>query len=202
MGAVLAMKIWVCMAALAVLVGCQPIVQRLTGTAPAAQAVLPAGAASDPVMRVQIPSRGASAVLSRVAVNKDVETWLAADNISLSFRQGVLVASRGLGFDLMGADAQNSLNAIAGQSAEVYRRQMRYLTGDNHSTYLTAGCSMVFAGPETVNGRQLQRLEERCQARQSRFTNLFWLDGSGQIVQSRQWVSPQIGYLTANVGQK
>jgi len=202
MGAVLAMKVFVCVMALALLAGCQPAIQRLMGVQPGTQVVVPAEALSGPQMRVQIQSRGANAVLSRVAVNRDVETWLAVDNISLSFRQGVLVASRGLGFDLMAADAQNTLDAFAGQGAEVYRRQMRYLTGDNQSTFLTAGCSMVFVGPETVGGQSLQRLEERCQARQNLFTNLFWLDGSGQIVQSRQWVSPQIGYLTASLRQR
>ena len=191
------MKAFVLVTALAVLAGCQPAVQRLMGAKSTTQVDLPVEALTGPVMRVDIPSRGASAALSRVAVNKDVETWLATDNISLSFRQGVLVASRGLGFDLMAADAQNSLDAIAGQRDEVYRRQMRYLTGDHHSAYLTAGCSMTFVGPETKGGQRLQRLEERCQARANLFTNIFWLNDSGQIVQSRQWVSPEIGYLNA-----
>jgi len=202
MGAVLAMKALICVMALSLLAGCAPVIQRLTGAQSGTPVVVSAEALQGPSMSVQIPSRGANAVLSRVAVNRDVETWLAVDNISLSFRQGVLVASRGLGFDLMAADAQNTLDALAGQGAEVYRRQMRYLTGDNHSTYLTAGCSMVVVGPETVGGQQLQRLEERCQARQSQFTNLFWRDGSGRIVQSRQWVSPQIGYLSATLRAK
>jgi hypothetical protein len=202
MGAVLAMKALICVVAFSMLAGCQSVVQPLIGEKPSAPVVLPAEALSGPQMHVQISSRGAAALLSRVAVNKDVETWLAVDNISLSFRQGILVATRGLGFDLMGADAQNSLDAIAGQGPEVYRRQMRYLTGDNHSTYLTAGCSIVSVGAETVDGQRLQKFEEQCQARQNRFTNLYWQNGSGQIVQSKQWVSPQIGYMTTNLRKK
>lgn len=189
-------------AALMVLVGCQPVVQQLTGTKAQVSASLSDEVLAGSVMQVQIPSRGADATLSLVAVNKDVETWLATDNISLSFRRGVLVATRGLGFDLMAADAQNSLNAIAGMGPEIYRRQMRYLTSDNHSAYLTAGCSMSFAGSEVVSGQSLQRLEERCQAHSNLFTNIFWLNGSGQIVQSRQWVSPQIGYLNSSLRRR
>ena len=201
MGAVLEMTDFirvVCVTALAVLAGCQPV-QQLTGTKAQAQVVLPPEALAGPVMQVQIPSREADAALSRVAVNKDVETWLATDDISLSFRRGVLVASRGLGFDLMAGDAENSLTAIAGHGPEVYRRQMRYLTGEHHSTYLTAGCSMSFVGSEIVGGQRLQRLEERCQTRKNLFTNLFWLNQAGQIIQSRQWVSPQIGYLSTSL---
>lgn len=196
------MKLFLCVAAIGLSIGCQPILQRLSGASPTAQNIaLSNDAQTGPVMRIDIPSRNAKASLSRVAVNKDVETWLAVDNISLSFRQGVLVASRGLGFDLMGADAQGTLNAISGQGDEVYRHQMRYLSGDNHSTYLMAGCSMKSIGTVVVDAQRLQRLEETCKARRNNFTNIFWLNGLGDIVQSRQWVSPEIGYIMTRVDQ-
>jgi len=177
------------------LAGCLPVLQA-GGKAPAGQRVTVAATAlSGAVLQVQIPSRGADAPLSLAAVNGDVETWMAVDDISLSFRRGVLVASRGLGFDLMGADAQTTLDAMAGRQGGVYRRQMRYLTGDHHSTWLMAGCTMKEAGPEVVGGRSLSRFEEACQARQHVFTNVFWRDGDGRIVRSRQWLSPEIGYV-------
>lgn len=203
MGAVLAMKPFVSvivagMAAL-LLTGCQPALQRLSGApAPVPAALSPEVLASTP-MQVRIPSRGAAAALFRVAVNQDVETWLSADNVSLSFRQGVLVASRGLGFDLMGADATGTLAALQGGGEAIYRRQMRFLTGDHRTTYLMAGCTMAAAGAEMVAGKQTQRLEEHCEAHRHKFTNLFWVDGSGKILRSRQWVSPEIGYLEGNV---
>lgn len=204
MGAVLAMKTFlsvVSVIAMAALTGCQPVVQKLTG-ASQGQVTLPPEALAGPVMLVEIPSREASAVLVRVAVNKDVETWLATDNISLSFQRGVLVASRGLGFDLMAADAGNSLTAIAGEGPEVYRRHMRYLNGEHHSAYLMAGCGMTFVGSEAVEGQHLQRLEEHCQTRKNQFTNTFWLNEAGEIDRSRQWVSPQIGYLSTKLRSK
>lgn len=193
------MKVILAAAALAVLAGCQPVIQRLTGTKPPEQVALSAEALSGPVMRAQIRSRGADAKLSRVAISNNVETWLAVDNISLSFRSGVLVASRGLGFDLMGADASTTLSAIAGQGKAEYRRQMRYLTGDHKSTYLMAGCRMTRAGSEVVGGQSLQRIEEKCIARRNEFTNIFWRNGSGKIVQSRQWISPEIGYVRTSL---
>lgn len=197
MGAVLAMKPFVLVMAALLLTGCQTALQRLSGSpAPVAAALSPEVLASPP-MQVRIPSRGAGAVLFRVAVNQDVETWLSADNISLSFRQGVLVASRGLGFDLMGADASGTLAALQGQGEPVYRRQMRFLTGDHRTTYLMAGCTLTAAGAEVVAGRQTQRLEEQCKAHQHQITNLFWVDGSGRILRSRQWIGPEIGYLEA-----
>jgi len=196
------MRLLLYVVVLSLTMGCQPVLQRLLDTPPAPQNLtLTSEMLTAPVMRVDIPSRNARAQLSRVAVNKDVETWMAVDNISLSFRQGVLVASRGLGFDLMGADAQGTLNAFSGQGEEVYRRQMRYLSGDNHSTYLMAGCRMKTIGIEVIDTQRLQRLEETCKARQNDFTNIFWLNETGDIVQFKQWLSPETGYIKGSIAQ-
>ena len=175
-------------------VGCGPLLSRLPGAAPARAITIETdGAASQ--MQVRIPARGADTRVTLVARNDDVETWLAVDNISVSFRQGVLVATRGLGHDLMGAGAETTLDALAGQGDEIYRRQMRYLTGDHRTTYLNAGCSMASVGAETFGALRLQRHEESCQARDHLFTNIFWTDGTGRIVRSQQWVSPEVGFL-------
>jgi hypothetical protein len=196
------MKVLFYAAAIGLLAGCQPALQRLAGSQAPAQAIISGAALEGPVMRVQIPSRGADAQLSRVAVSNGVETWLSADNISLSFRDGVLVASRGLGFDLMGANADGTLAALAGQGEPVYRRKMRYLTGDHKSTYLMVGCQMKMIGSETIGGQRLQRMEEQCQAHQDTFTNVFWRNAVSTIVQSEQWVSPEIGYLRSSIGSR
>lgn len=196
------MKIFLYAVVFGLLAGCQPALQSIVGTQTSALATISPTASAGPVMRVQIPSQNSNADLSRIAISNGVETWLTVDNISLSFRRGVLVASRGLGFDLMGADAQGTLTAIAGHGAPVYRRQMRYLNGVNQSTFLTAGCSMKVIGAETVRGQRLTRLEEECQAGRNTFTNIFWLNASGAIVETRQWVSPEIGYLSSALGKK
>lgn len=185
---------------LVVLAACQPILPSMSVAPAGGQTVtVSAVALATPTMRVQIPSRGADAILTRTAISGDVATWFAVDNISLSFRQGVLVASRGLGFDLMGADASGTLDAFDGAPPPVYRRQMRYLTGDHKSIYLMAGCSMQSAGSELIAGTRTDRFEEQCKARQWTITNQFWRDQAGTIVRSRQWVSPEIGYVVTNL---
>lgn len=196
------MKVLFYAAAISLLAGCQPALQRLAGSQAPAQAIISGAVLEGPVMRVQIPSRGADAQLSRVAISNGVETWMAADNISLSFRNGVLVASRGLGFDLMGSEPAGTLTALAGQGKPVYRRQMRYLTGDHKSAYLMVGCRMKTIGLETIGGQRLQRMEEQCQAHQDTFTNVFWRNGAGTIVQSEQWISREIGYLRSSIGNR
>lgn len=179
---------------------CLPVLQGQSEKSPSTpEVILTDDALESPRLEAEIPSKGARAILSRVGVNDDVETWLAVDNISVSFRNGVLVASRGLGFDLMGADASGTLQAFYDQEAGIYRRQMRYLNGENRSTYLTAGCTMALTGTERFGAEDLLRYEESCQTHRLEFTNVFWLDSQGTVRRSKQWLSPEIGYLTTRM---
>ena len=174
------------------LMGCQSIGQSFIGQPHFETAKLPPSVLAGPVIEVRIPTRGATATLARVGVNRDVETWLTKDNISLSFQQGVLVASRGLGFDLMGADASGTLAALAGRGAPAYRRHMRFLTGEHDSTWLMASCSMATVASDQPN---LRLFEEQCTAHRNQFMNRYWLDDNGTIRRSRQWVAREIGYV-------
>lgn len=202
MGAFLAMRMvqYVGLAALAVvLAGCAQLRQQVPGanvTASVVPAAVAASAGGD--LRVRIASRQADAIVSHAARNGDVDTYMAVDRISVSYRQGVLVATRGLGFDLMAGDAAPVLEALRNPGAE-YSRQMRYLTGLHGSTWIQAGCRMVVAGSVAGAGT---RYEEHCVARRDRFTNVYWLDAGGRIIASRQWVSADVGMLeTASAGQ-
>lgn len=164
-------------------------------------AVSPGGAASDARLIAVLPSRGATATLAIEAVNGTVTTWRTADNVTLSFDDGVLVSTRGLGFDLMGAGAEKTWAALAGGDAGPYRRQYRYLDGENHTAYVTAGCTMHDRGVEVVGGRSLRRHDEVCETFRFAFTNVFWRDGAGRVQRSRQWIGPEIGHVeTAPAG--
>lgn len=180
------------------LTGCSDLPVSLAMPWKSDDVALVATATAEPTLQIAIPTRNANAPLSRVATNGGVETWMTADNISVSLRNGVLVASRGLGFDLMAADAQPTLAALDASDGPSYRRLMRYLNGENQSTYLTAECLMKDVGSVTVKERPLRRLEEACRAGEHQFTNVFWLDANNTIVMSRQWLSPEVGHLVIN----
>lgn len=196
------MKYYLLVVSVFLLSGCQPLLDKISSQQEPERVSLPPDALSGPRLVVQIPLRKTTATLARIGVNADVETWITADNVSLSFRQGILVATRGLGFDLMGASATGTLAALSGAEKGVYRRQMRYLTGDNHTTYLMAGCQMDHLATEVRSGQTLQPFQESCVAAGHKFTNLFWINASGTIQQSLQWVSPEVGYLQSSMQQK
>ena len=66
----------------------------------------------------------------------------------------------------------------------------------------TFTCTIAAAGTEAVNlgirEATLSRFDENCRSPAIIFDNIYWLDGQGRIVASRQFVSPAIAYLRSN----
>lgn len=143
------------------------------------------------LLLVTAPALDAQAPMKLVGSSNGVDTWMSADRYSVSLREGVVVATRGFGFDMMGGDAEATLGAVAAPKAGIYSRQWRYLTADNRSTWLKAGCAMTPA----ADSSGARRLEEACTTDTNTFTNVYWMEASGQILRSRQWISAEIGYL-------
>lgn len=137
-----------------------------------------------PILIVQIPSRDAVAVLTRVGTNIGVDTFLTPDGITISLRDGMVVATRGLGFDLMTADIAEPLLAVKG-SGDTAVRVHRYLDGENQIVANSFGCAYSVTGA--------RRVTENCTSSLGSFENSYVLDAGGNIASSRQWVSPQIG---------
>ena len=145
-----------------------------------------------PVILVQVPNRDAVALLTKVGTNQGVDTYLSADGISISLRNGMLVATRGLGFDLMRTDTKRPLAAIAAAPQSI-SRTYDHLNGENHLISVTYDCSYT-----AITARQTQ---ETCTSSGQSFDNRYQRNGAGRIVNSRQWVSPQTGWLFIEVIQ-
>ena len=60
-----------------------------------------------------------SSILTMFAENGGVRTYLSPDQISFSLRNGVLVATRGLGDDLMSADVSDVEPVLAGRFVSI-----------------------------------------------------------------------------------
>ena len=139
-----------------------------------------------PILIVQTPSRDAVAVLNRVGNNNGVETFLTPDGVAISLRDGMVIATRGLGFDLMTADVAEPLLALKGLGSTAVRIH-RYLDGENQIVAKSFTCAYAVTGS--------LRVAETCTSSLDSFENSYVLDASGNIVSSRQWVSPQIGVV-------
>jgi len=123
-----------------------------------------------------------------------------ADGITLSLRDGVLIATRGLGDDLMSADVAGDLAMLRGAGANDYYPHIRsYLDGEDQTVFRGHQCRRTGLARATIRiggaAPAARRIETHCTSPQDAFTNIYWLDGTGGVIKSRQWISPMIGYM-------
>ncbi len=155
-----------------------------------------------PGILVSVESQNRTAVVLREARNGDVTRWLGPDGTAISFRGGLLVATRGLGDDLMIADVAQSLAALRAGTGRA-QRVHEYLDGNNRIRRLTLDCTISTRGHRMIRigdeKRPTTLFEERCVGLNTRFTNLYWRDAAGTVVQSRQWVGHGLGALALRI---
>lgn len=123
-----------------------------------------------------------ASVLIEAGNNQDVATFFTPDGRSISLKQGVLVATRGLGFDLMSADVSSVLSSLGNGTRAV--RIHRYLDGEDQLVIHSFVCD--------YEGRI--RVVETCYGNGSSFENTYSMS-AGRILASRQWIGPQLGHI-------
>lgn len=183
----------------AVLPNLLPSQQEATATAPAQvdipalkEAMTPAllAQAGGELLIAQLPARGLVATMPRVARNDDVVSFLSPDGISISMRDGLIVATRGFGFDLMASDLSSVATTLERRDASSTRVH-RYLDGEDQVVTWRFDCRYSYLSRESAT--------EDCTSPFYAFQNSYTLAQSGKILSARQWVSPRIGYVLTEV---
>jgi len=157
------------------------------------------------VIFVQIERSGLIAALGEFGRNGAVRTYATAQNQTLSYRSGILVATRGTGDDLMSADIAEVAGLIHGRRGGEAGRVWRHLDGEGIERALAMRCTVSPAGAQDFPfaGRSWStiRMDERCAAGSQVVTNNYWVAADGTIAMSRQWVSPGIGHVAAQLAR-
>jgi len=221
MGAVLAMTAWEqtglarkgragIVAALAgaavLLAGCGSGILPSGGARPKASLDRAALEARDqPALHATLPALGTAAVMRPSGRNGDVVTWRTPDRVSLSLASGVLIATRGLGHDLMSAETTRAREALAEAAAGApptgagYPRIHGYLDGEHRPEFRSFFCHVSGRAPEVIEilgaRHAVIRITETCTDPDLEITNIHWRGPDGFTWKSRQWVSPELGYL-------
>ncbi len=128
----------------------------------------------------------------------EIVVWRTDSDETVTLRGGVLIATRGLGGDLLSTElllAGSGLGPAAGGE-----RIFRVFDGGNTQATLVMACEVSDLGPATIEIIELRHatrhLREQCQGNSGAITNDYWIDPSrGLIRQSRQWAGPHVGYL-------
>ncbi|WP_375281101.1 YjbF family lipoprotein [Pseudooctadecabacter sp.] len=149
------------------------------------------------LLLVSLVSRGSVDVMSQIAARSGAVTWISTDGVSVSVSNGMVVGTRGSGFDLMGAETAAARRSLSGGGT--HTRSYDVLTGLDQIENSTYACETVFDKSETITiverDYATQKWKEFCENESVRFTNLYWTTSDGTIVQTRQFISIGLGYL-------
>ncbi|MCF2869680.1 YjbF family lipoprotein [Octadecabacter sp. G9-8] len=141
-----------------------------------------------PVIIAHLESLGGTTLMAERARNGAVTTFMSDQRISISFNQGVIVATRGLGNDLMSANVTEVVASLDdARSGTAATRIHTYLDGENQTQTRQFNCS--------YNPDPEGKIIEACRDGDVTFENQYWRDQAGVPVASRQWIGPQLGYL-------
>lgn len=155
-------------------------------------------AAGQPAYAVGIPSRGYLTFMGVYGQNGPVKTWVSQSYETVSLNDGILVATRGFGADLMTADAPD-LSQVSRASGS-FHRIYYYLDGADQTYSTDYDCDFAPAGSETVTvlakSYATRKVTESCQAPNDSFVNTYWFDGRGSLRQSAQRMTPGISPVT------
>lgn len=172
----------------------QVVAQRRAADQPAAPAKSPEEAAAEalrvnpgPLIQAGFENLGRTQIMAMTGRNGAMRTYMTPAEEALILRGGMLVGTRGLGHDLSVAEPQTE-GLIRAGAAGSGTRIMRYFAGDGVERPLQFACT-VGAGPRagvTV---------ETCEGHGTSFQNSYMVQG-GQIAVSRQWIGPNLGYVT------
>lgn len=158
-----------------------------------------------PLILAQIENTGLMTVLGEYGRNGSVRTYSTPNKQTLSFRDGVLIASRGLGFDLMSSDTGIAVALITGRRSGTSDRSYRYLDGEWRERPLPMTCTYQPGAARTLSfagtSYATVQVEETCQAKGQSLTvtNSYWVTGNGTIALSRQWIGPALGHVTVQL---
>lgn len=180
--------------------------QRLAGkpavpAAPSAETVA-AGvaaleAAGQPIYLVRNKTLGVTGLMGILGTNGDVITWSTPDYHSVSMRDGIVIATRGFGPDLMSAVAPTVQQLAVGKGTT--KRRYYYLDGADQSRFYDYDCSLAVSGTETIGilGRSYatRKITETCNGQQSSIVNEFWFDSDANLRQSSQLLVPGVENL-------
>jgi hypothetical protein len=149
-----------------------------------------------PIIRAQIASLGTDILMTPTDTKGDVVTWSTSDGTTFAFRQGVLIQTRGLGPDLMSAEAPSVAQLLT--DGGTHPRRYFFLGADDITTRRSYDCTVTVVGKEVIEifgtSHRVTRVSEECSRPQGSITNDFWIEGQ-TVRKSRQLLSGGIGFV-------
>lgn len=148
----------------------------------------------DPLITAAIPKYNTTGLLGIAERNGSAITWLTPDRNAIVTRGGVVIATRGLVGDLASARVPDIRTARGEVTRDHY-----YLGPNQRSVRERFFCNVATDGAETLRivgeAYATTRIIERCNSDDTSFTNVYWIENTGEVRKSRQWIGPLVDYV-------
>ncbi len=157
-----------------------------------------------PIILISSTDKKNQATLVSLGNNEERLTWVSSDGISLSYDDGVLIATRGYSQDLLSLRYKKPKKIFSSSYLE-YDKTHRYLNGENSYNEIHFKCTgkkMAFRSIEIVEYTlMVDRYVETCVSAKHKYINEYdLLSGTTVVMKSKQWISPINRYfLTYNL---
>jgi Group 4 capsule polysaccharide lipoprotein gfcB, YjbF len=149
-----------------------------------------------PVLQVAVAARDFAALLTPTDVKGSVVTWASQNDVTFTFRDSILIQTRGLGPDLMSAEAPSVSQLLA--PGVTYERAYYFLGADDQPTRRKYDCTAAIVGKESLeileHSYTVTHVVETCSRPQGSMTNEYWIDGT-IVRRSHELLSGGAGYI-------
>lgn len=156
-----------------------------------------------PVVFVSVPRFGTGVAAVELAKNGPFRTFMGADQATVTLRDGVITATRGLLVDLIAQEISiPTLSLFLGTEPKTYTKTQRHLTGESTLVTYEYTCAIArLPDPETLDvfgkAHAVHKYAELCRRDGRAFQNDYWVGQSDGVVwQSNQSVSKEVGHVT------
>ena len=156
-------------------------------------------------LEITLEKTGRSAVFSPFSDRSGpdrgaLRVWGNADGPQIVLRDGVLIATRGLGDDIGSTQSQDMQKFVTSRKAGSGSHQVYLITPENGTERIDLTCDMKNAGSQTlaIVHRAVETIYLRADCRRGDFGigYEFWVDPVKKTVwQSRQWAGPSLGFV-------
>ena len=154
---------------------------------------------NQPIILLSSLDEKLAATLVALGNYKNTLTWVSSDGISVSFSNGVLIATRGYSQDLI-ESRHNDLVTLFKRPSKTRSKTYRYLNGKNEYKELNFSCT-VTAEPNTTSSfldleLKTTKFIERCESGNTSHVNDYYvLPKTDIVLKSKQWISETNGYI-------
>jgi len=159
---------------------------------------------NQPIILTSSIDKKNQATLVVLGDNRDRLTWVSSDGISLSYDNGILIATRGYSQDLLSLNYEKPKKIFSSNYLQ-YNKTHRYLSGENRYDDIQFKCTGTKKKPQSIKIVEytllVDRYVENCVNSRHEYSNEYdLLSGTTVVVRSKQWISPINSYfLTYNL---